>query len=100
MTTTYPDQQRINKLREQLAQEEAQLEEFSQLTEAQQLAVELHDRTCTLPHQDRCAWEYETAWGEGNHGWTHQHYLEKAEKLLALTTRENISTILTVIKSL
>jgi len=99
MTTTYPDQQRINQLREQLAQEEAQLNEFNQMTEAQQLAVELHDRTCTLPHEDMCAWEYETRWSKSR-GWTHDHYQEKAEKMLAMTTRENISEIITIIKSL
>lgn len=97
MTTAVQAQERINKLREQLAVEEAKLATFNQLTEAQRLATEIHQRTCHLDHMERCGWDYDN-WTDPARGRTRQRYLEKAEKALQVATYDKIVEIIEIIR--
>lgn len=100
MITAVPDQAKINQLRAQLAEEEAKLTKFTQMTEAQRLATEIHDRTCHLEHTEMCGWFYETGWTEKDHAWTHERYLEKAERLLQIATYDEVIEITNILRGI
>lgn len=97
MTTAVPVQEKIDQLRAQLAAEEAKLTQFNQLTEAQRLATEIHQRTCHLDHIERCGWDYEN-WNNAVRNYTRERYLEKAEKALQVATYDKIVEIIEIIR--
>lgn len=69
---------------ERLMDEEA---EYGRLPAEFRLAEYIHDTFCKQNHTDGCGWDYEkwqdpTHPGNGSHGWTHDRYLDIANKML------------------
>ena len=61
------------------------------LSEGKKLALKLHDKTCKCNHTDGCFFYYEINGLEDKwDSYNHKNYLEKAQKLLAEFSDEDI----------
>ena len=97
--------QDILKAQAQLAELEAKKakrdREENGLTEAQKLAIRLHEALCASNHTDMCGWYYDdmtkpTTW-TNTYG-AHKRYLQKAEAALKVADFETILNITLAIK--
>lgn len=78
----------IKYLKEEIETKKAELDklikmqsEFNGLPAKYKLAEKIHAKTCRWNHTDGCSFEYED-WYD-NLGSSRQHYVEKAERILA-----------------
>jgi hypothetical protein len=83
---------RVEKLRAELAEAENNLNQYQALTPVHKLAEELHKKLCHWNHTDGCSWGYEHNYGSADyrfgHEYAHDQYLEKAQKIAAVTDPE------------
>lgn len=70
----------------------ASLEILKNMSPAQELAVELHQKCCT--RNEKCVFRYEPSWNSLEH----KKWLEKAEILLKITTAETVLNVLWITK--
>lgn len=84
-----------------IAELKRQKDEFLAMSPAAQLAISLHDATCSWNHTDGCGWFYEI--DKGIHNWTgysHSSFLRKAETMMKLLPGVDSETIIAVTKTI
>jgi hypothetical protein len=90
--------EKLARLRAEMAEAEKEIAREQQLTPTERVAEVFHKKHCHLEHTEMCGWYYEKQFGNGNPvGWTHQQYLDKAEKLLAIIPEATALQVLNVI---
>lgn len=89
--------EKLVRLRAEMAEVEKEITREQLLTPAERVAEAFHQKHCHMEHTERCGWYYEKQFGNGEPvGWTHQHYLDKAEKLLAIVPEATALQVLNV----
>lgn len=77
-------QTEIPRAEETIQQAKKFIQQHRQLTDVQQLAIQLHKSQCGWNHDDGCGWYYEME--NGVHNWQgseHTSWLGRAKKLIA-----------------
>lgn len=89
----------IERLREQIAELQAEETQYMALSEEQQLAEFLHKKLCYGNHIDGCGWEYES-WNtfQSNKNNAHTRYFDMSKQLLLIQGPETIVRIVNVLK--
>lgn len=82
----------VEKLREELAQAEAKLEQVTALPAEQRLAIWLHEKNCHWNHTDGCSWYYGINWTQG----VHKRYLDQAIEVLKVADEETIRKVVSL----
>jgi hypothetical protein len=85
--------EKIKKLKNELDQLIAEEAIYQSLSEDKKLAETLHKMLCTCNHTDGCGWYYDKDWNQAEH----KHWLEKAQKLLAITDTNTMLKIVEVL---
>jgi hypothetical protein len=93
--------EKISKLKQELADLEEKKLAFDELPKAKKLAILLHNTQCHSSHIDQCGWLYEETSDNGRTwvGSTHRRYLEKAEGILTMLHNVSFSVIMRVIEA-
>lgn len=90
-------EQKRDRLIKEQEEVERQIAARAKWTETQRLAVDLHEMSCRLNHDDMCGWFYEI--DRGFHDWgrfTHTQYLARAADLRRALPDSNNAEILRI----